>query len=92
MPDLLDVAAELGIISRGGADYHGVDLMKALNIPEPEGGYFNKSSRFYGSVRVSLLTVVLLSSTGLRTTQQAAARMKEYFKENYSVVNEASHL
>lgn len=92
VPDLLDVAAELGIISRGGADFHGVDLMKALNIPEPEGGYFNKNSQFYGSGE-SIFTddgrpaQFYRFADGL--AQQAAVRMKEYFKENYSVVNEA---
>jgi hypothetical protein len=92
VPELLDIAAELGIISRGGADFHGVDLMKALNIPEPEGGYFNKSSQFYGSGE-SIFTddgrpaQFYRFADGL--AQQAAARMKDYFKENYSVVNEA---
>lgn len=89
--ELLDVAAELGIVTRGGADFDGVSLMKALNIPEPEGGYFDKRSGVVspGSFEEASSgdTEYYRFAEGLG--QQAAVRMKEYFKENYSVVNEA---
>jgi hypothetical protein len=90
VPELLDVAAELGIIERGGADYDAVSLMKALNIPEPEGGYFDKRSGVIspGSFEEAFSgdTEYYRFADGL--AQQAAARMKDYFKDNYSVVNE----